>query len=316
MKFTILTPTYNRAYTLSRLYESLKKQTFQDFEWLVIDDGSTDNTKELIESFINEKPFFDIIYKYKENGGKHRAINYGINFAKGEMTFLLDSDDWLTDNSLFLIDQVEKSIPQESKEQFIGFLGLRVHENDEIIGKTFVGNYADVTYMQRTKQGISGDKGEVFYTELLKKYPFPEFDGEKFATERLVWNKMSYDGYKIRYFNKPVQYCEYLEDGLTAGGYSMYAKYPKQWGLAIWQDYNYGEKGIKGWYHNTMQVYVFYLYKKGKLTLKEMAKCLNTTTFNVWVWVALQSIVDSIRFIVNRGKNMKWSANQEKKEHK
>lgn len=316
MKFTILTPTYNRAYTLKRLYGSLKRQTFQDFEWLVIDDGSIDNTKTLIESFISEKPFFEIVYKYKENGGKHRAINYGVSFARGEMTFLLDSDDWLTDDSLFLINQVDASIPLGVKSQFIGVLGLRVHEDEKIIGKTFSGEYVDATYMQRVKFGISGDKGEVFYTELLKKYPFPEFDGEKFATERLVWNKMSFDGYKIRYFNKPVQYCEYLPDGLTAGGYFMYAKYPKQWGLAIWQDYNYGEKGVKGWYHNTLQVYVYYLYMNKTLKWKEMAKYLNTAPCNLKFMVTLQKFIDFIRGIVNRGKTMKRSAIEEMKKHK
>ena len=316
MKFTILTPTYNRAYTLKRLYESLKRQTFQDFEWLVIDDGSIDNTKTLIESFISEKPFFEIVYKYKENGGKHRAINYGVSFARGEMTFLLDSDDWLTDDSLLITDQVEKSISQEDKEKIIGVSGLKVFENNKNIGNTFTGEYIDTIYMKKGKFGISGDKGEVFYTELLKKYPFPEFDGEKFATERLVWNKMSFDGYKIRYFNKPVQYCEYLPDGLTAGGYSMYAKYPKQWGLAIWQDYNYGEKGVKGWYHNTLQVYVFYLYMNKTLKWKEMAKCLNTTPCNLKFMVTLQKFVDFIRGIVNRGKTMKRSAIEEMNKHK
>ncbi len=316
MRFTIFTPAYNRAHTLGRLFESLKKQSFQDFEWLVVDDGSTDNTEALVQSFISQKPFFEIRYIKTENGGKHRAINRGMPYAKGELTFLLDSDDWLTDNSLYLIDQAEKSIPLEVRNEFIGVSGLKITKDENIIGKTFTGEYVDASYMQRTKYGICGDKGEVYYTELLKKYPFPEFEGEKFATERLVWNKMSFDGYKIRYFNKPVQYCEYLDDGLTAGGYSMYAKYPKQWGLAIWQDYHYGEKGFKGWYHNTMQVYVFYLYMKKNLPLKEIAKCLKTTGFRLRFEVFIQSFMDCIRWIVKRGGTMKRSAKQEMKKHK
>ena len=305
MRFTIFTPTYNRAYTLGRLYQSLKRQSFQNFEWLIVDDGSTDNTEELIQSFISEKPFFEIHYIKTENGGKHRAINRGLPYAKGELTFLLDSDDWLTDDSLAVIDETEKGIPQGQKQEFIGVSGLKLREDEKLIGKTFTGAYMDVIHMQRNKTGILGDKADIFYTELLKQYPFPEFDGEKFATERLVWNKMSYDGYKIRYFNQPVQYCEYLEDGLTAGGYSMYAKYPKQWGLAIWQDYHYSEKGFKQWYHNTQQIYVYYLYTKGTLSIKEMAECLKTKPLFIRMCVTLQTLLDGVRWIVNRGATMR-----------
>lgn len=313
MRFTIFTPAYNRAHTLTRLYESLKRQTFRDFEWLIVDDGSKDNTEELIKGFIAEKPFFEIKYIKTENGGKHRAINRGMPYARGELTFLLDSDDWLTDDSLEIIDAEEKKNSPEAAKRIIGILGHRIHEDGSLIGKTFEGDYLDVTYIERTSYGISGDKGEVFYTELLKKYPFPEFDGERFATERLVWNEMAKDGYKIRYFNKPVQYCEYLEDGLTAGGYSMYAKYPKQWGLAIWQDYHYGKKGFGGWYHNTIQVYVFYLYTKGSLKLNEMAKCLKTGAVRVFGCVALQTLIDGVRFFVNRGSTIRKSSKGAKK---
>ena len=251
MRFTVFTPAYNRAHTLTRLYESLKRQSFKDFEWLVVDDGSTDNTEELIRGFVAEKPFFEINYIKTENGGKHRAINRGMPHARGELTFLLDSDDWLTDDSLEIIDSEEKKISLEDKKVFAGLCGLKLYENKEIIGSQSDLEYVDTLYIERTAHNITGDKSDTYYTQILKRYPFPEFDGEKFATECLVWNEISKDGYKIRYFNKPVQYCEYLEDGLTAGGYSMYAKYPQQWGLAIWQGYNYGEKNIKSWLHNT-----------------------------------------------------------------
>jgi hypothetical protein len=116
---------------------------------------------------------------------------------------------------------------------------------------------------------------------------------------------MAKDGYKIRYFNKPVQYCEYLPDGLTAGGYSMYAKYPKQWGLAIWQDYHCSEKRFKQWYHNTQQVYVYYLYTKCNLSIKEMSQYLKVKRGTVIVYVILQTLLDGIRWIVNRGQTMR-----------
>lgn len=313
MRFTIFTPAYNRAHTLTRLYESLKRQTFRDFEWLIVDDGSKDNTEELIKGFIAEKPFFEIKYIKTENGGKHRAINRGMPYARGELTFLLDSDDWLTDDSLEITDAEERKIPENDKNSFISISGLKLNERGVMIGKTFEGEILDITYLDRASHNVIGDKGEVFYTELLKKYPFPEFEGERFATERIVWNEMAKDGYKIRYFNKPVQYCEYLDDGLTAGGYSMYAKYPKQWGLAIWQDYHYGKKGLRGWYHNTIQTYVFYLFTKGSLKLSEMAKCLKTHSLGVWGCVALQTLIDGIRFFVNRGSTIRKSSKGAKK---
>lgn len=310
MRFTVFTPAYNRAHTLRRLYESLMRQSFRDFEWLVVDDGSTDNTEELIGELIGERPFFEINYIKTENGGKHRAINRGLPYARGELTFLLDSDDWLTDDSLEIIDCEERRIPEGEKQRYISISGLKLYENGDLIGKTFSGDVLDITYLERPSHGISGDKGEVFYTELLKKYPFPEFEGERFATERLVWNEMAKDGYKIRYFNKPVQYCEYLEDGLTAGGYKMYAKYPRQWGLAIWQDYHYGRGGFSGWYHNTIQTYVYYLYTKGTLSVREMAECLKCKSRDVRVCVTLQTLIDCIRFIINRGSTIRKSAKE------
>jgi glycosyltransferase involved in cell wall biosynthesis len=303
MRFTILTPTYNRAYTLTRLYESLKEQTFQDFEWLVVDDGSKDDTEALIKSFIEEKPFFPIQYLKTENGGKHRAINRGLPYAKGELTFLLDSDDWLMQNALKIVDEIEKSV--NDRDNIIGFGGQKIFDNNQLIGATFVGDFIDILYTQRTKYNVQGDKTDIYYTELLKKYPFPDFEGEKFATERLVWNEMARDGYKVRYFNQPVQYCEYLEDGLTAGGYEMYAKYPRQWGLAIWQDYQYSEKGFKQWYHNTQQLYVYYLYTKDSLSIKEMSEYLKVKRFSIVMCVAMQTAIDAVRWIVNRGETMR-----------
>ncbi|MBQ7403876.1 MAG: glycosyltransferase family 2 protein [Lentisphaeria bacterium] len=100
MKFTIFTPSYNRAHTLPRLFDSLKKQTFQDFEWLIVDDGSTDETQKIIEEIQRSEKTFPIIYLKTENGGKHRAINLGLKHAKGTLFFIVDSDDYLPENSL------------------------------------------------------------------------------------------------------------------------------------------------------------------------------------------------------------------------
>ena len=120
MRFTVFTPAYNRAALIPRLYESLKGQTFRDFEWVVVDDGSSDNTKELIESYIAEKPFFPIIFKSIENGGKPNAVNIGVTLASGELFVTLDSDDYFTSDALALLDETEKTIPENEKSSFFG----------------------------------------------------------------------------------------------------------------------------------------------------------------------------------------------------
>ena len=112
-----------------------------------------------------------------------------------------------------------------------------------------------------------GDKAEVYYTEVLRKYPFPEIEGEKFITERLVWDKIAHDGYLVRYFNEGIYFCEYLEDGLTHGGNCLYALNPNQWAMAIHQDYEFGGTSF---YNTTIQIFIYYLYEKGKISNKEM----------------------------------------------
>ena len=116
MRITVFTPTYNRAYIISNLYNSLCRQTFKDFEWLIVDDGSTDNTEELVNKWINDaNSGFSIRYFKKENGGKPSAINYGVDCAEGELFFTVDSDDYLTDDALEKIDRWERELPKDKR---------------------------------------------------------------------------------------------------------------------------------------------------------------------------------------------------------
>ena len=300
MRITVFTPTYNRAKTLPRLFESLEKQTFKDFEWLIVDDGSTDNTEELVAALMARQNAFNIVYKKTENGGKHRAINRGIRLASGELTFIVDSDDWLPETSLEDVDNVEKSI--KDKSEFGGVCGLKCYESEGVVGGTFDGEQLDITTIERKKFGIVGDKAEVYYTELLKKYPFPEFDGEKFATESLVWNKIAYDGYKLRFFNKNIYLCEYQADGLSSSGNTLYARNPKQWGLYISQEYRFGAAGKK---QTEIQIYLYYLYLKNKMTKQEMIENigLGKSFFNRAI--NKQRIIDVFRWLLHGGRTIK-----------
>lgn len=300
-RITVFTPTYNRAYTLPRLYESLKAQTFHDFEWVIVDDGSTDNTTEVVDGFLRESPFFEIKYRKTENGGKHRAINRGMDMVSGELTYLVDSDDWLPTEALALIDSVERSIPSDEKGTFAGVCGLRCHQSGEIVGKTFDGDYIDITTLDRGKYNITGDRAEVFYTSILRAYPFPEIDGERFATESLVWDRIAYDGYKLRFFNKNIYLCEYLEDGLTNQGLRLYAKNPIQWAMSISQDRKFGKtKGTA----LSIQYYKYYLHEKNRFTSTQMADLLELSVTRFCVYVLFQRICDVIRGALGKNKIM------------
>lgn len=273
MRFTVFTPTYNRGYIIENLYQSLLMQTFKDFEWIVIDDGSTDNTEKLFETFKNNKNrSFDITYIKVSNGGKHRAINKGLQIAKGELFFIVDSDDYLTEQALEIADNIEKSIPQQEKYKFSGICGLKGFSSSEFVGKTFNGDVLDITTLERTKYNITGDKSEIFYTELLKKYLFPEFDGENFITECVVWDKIAYDGYLMRFFNDIIYICDYLEDGLTKHSDDLFDKTPKGYGLYLYQCGLYGKTfGVNKWLSYLKYYYQF----RDRLSFKQIAKNLN-----------------------------------------
>ncbi len=212
---TVFTPVYNRAYIIGELYGSLKAQTSKDFEWIVINDGSTDDTAGLFEKWCREDNGFPIIYEEVPNGGKHRAINRAVRMSKGDAFFIVDSDDHLLP---FAIEKADKWFSQIAGDPgFAGVSGLRGYsENDPIGGYgTFEGKYVDATNLERKQYGLLNDKAEIYKTEILKKYPFPEFEGENFITESIVWHSIAYDGYRIRWFNEIIYICDYLEDGLT-----------------------------------------------------------------------------------------------------
>lgn len=212
---TVFTPTYNRASYLYLLYESLIKQDFDNFEWIIVDDGSTDNTRKSVDQFV-EKGEMAIHYYYQENAGKHVAINKGVLKAKGELFFIVDSDDTLTVDALSTIVQHWNAVcelPDAGK--FAGVCGLRIHPDGRVIGGEVDYQVLDTSSLDfRYRKGYRGDKAEVFCTEIMKKYPFPEVAGEPFCPEALVWNRIG-QHYLLRFFNRNIYVCEYLVGGLS-----------------------------------------------------------------------------------------------------
>lgn len=214
---TILTPAYNRASLLPRLFDSLLRQTNKDFEWIVVDDGSTDDTRKVVAN-LKEKcgGAFPMGYVYKANGGKHMAINIGAERARGELLFIADSDDLLTDDALETVANSWHDISDD--KSFAGIAGLDIAmDTREVIGSGLPQEHIDCNAIDiRYRHHVTGDMKEVFRTEVLREFPFPEFAGERFCPEQLVWFRMA-RRYRLRYINKPIYIADYQPDGITAG---------------------------------------------------------------------------------------------------
>lgn len=221
MKFTIFTPTYNRAHLLPQLYTSLVKQTYQDFEWLIIDDGSTDNTETLIQQYSSEKRITIRYYK-QENQGKHIAINRALEEARGEFLITVDSDDYIVENCVETCLTLSKEI--EGKLDFAGFTYIHTSPNSTFdksqYGKkrwTKLGDY---------EWEFKGEMAFVFRTEIAKKHPFPVYKDEKFCQEA-VFLLPILNQYKILFTDHVLAHGDYLEDGLSQNIYRRLLANPR-----------------------------------------------------------------------------------------
>lgn len=221
---TIITPTYNRADFLPKLYESLRRQTNSDFDWLVVDDGSTDSTSDLISGYMQENQI-RIAYERQLNAGKHTALNRGIAAIESELTFIVDSDDYLPENAVETILAYHEKY--KDTPNLCGYSFLRCHGDGRVNTAYFPEDGKIDTYLHvRINGNIGGDKAEVFFTDVLKQYPFPVFAGEKYMPEDVVWMRMS-GPYRMVHINKNVYVCDYLEGGLTDTGRKMKIHSPK-----------------------------------------------------------------------------------------
>lgn len=223
-ELTILTPSYNRAALLPRLYESLKKQSCKQFEWLLVDDGSHDETGRLAADWQAENR---IAFRYvrQENGGKHTALNAGIASVETKLVFIVDSDDWLPENAVETILRYHERY--KKREGICGYSFLRFYPDGQVNEAFFPENEKVDTYVNvRINGHIGGDKAEVFFADILKRYPFPVFGTEKFLPEDLVWVQLS-GPYKMVHINECIYISEYLEGGLTKSGRKMKLHSPR-----------------------------------------------------------------------------------------
>ncbi|WP_395029038.1 glycosyltransferase family 2 protein [Alcaligenes aquatilis] len=226
--FTVLTPSYNRAHTLERVYRSLCEQTCQDFEWIVVDDGSTDGTRELVEGWQQQAPF-PIRYVWQENRHKKAAFNHGVALAQGELIVALDSDDTLLVNALYDMAQIWADIPVSERAGYAGITGLCVRPDGKVVGDMFPQDVFDASSLDMSfRYHVRGEKFGCLSTAVLRKFPFPD-QIEGFVPESLVWRAIARAGYKHRFVNTVFRVYHDSPDSLSVQG-----KTSQQHALGLW----------------------------------------------------------------------------------
>lgn len=228
---TVFTPAYNRAHTLPRTYASMRRQDCKDFIWLIVDDGSSDNTVELVKGWKQEKNDFEIRYIYKENGGMHTAHNMAYENIDTELNICIDSDDELADGAVRKILEKWEKVKNQG---YAGIVGLDADmDTGNVIGTDFGSDVKDTTLTGFYSRGGLGDKKLVYRTDIINQYPpYPVFKGEKYVAlaykYRLIDQK-----YKLAVLNEVLCNVEYQQDGSSMNMLSQYYRNPR--GFAFWR---------------------------------------------------------------------------------
>lgn len=243
---TIFTPAYNRAHTIGRTYESLCRQICYDFEWLIVDDGSSDNTRELVRSwyidatlqetvfelkgYSKDAPWLYIHYIYQQNQGMHGAHNTAYDHLSTELNTCIDSDDYIPDNAVEKIIGFWQSQSVEDKQKYAGIIGLDIDDkHKEIIGLPFPKGLISTTLSGYYQNGGKGDKKLVYRTDIIKQTPkYPIFRGENYVG--LNYKYLIIDqNYELLVLNEPLIIVDYQVDGSSSNMYRQYWKNPKGW---------------------------------------------------------------------------------------
>lgn len=219
---SIVTPTYNRAHLLKNCFASLQNQTDSDFEWIIVDDGSTDNTQEIVSTF--QSDLFPVISVRKENGGKHTALNTAMEHVRGQYVLILDSDDMLTEDAVSLIRNKWKSYANDQNVAVL--ILLRGHSKADPLCTGTICDQPTEMLRYKRRHIHSSDCCEVIRADVMRQFPFPVFENERFLSEGALWNRVALQ-YQCVYVNEVIYICEYLEGGLTKSGRGMRIRNPK-----------------------------------------------------------------------------------------
>lgn len=220
---TVFTPAYNRAYTLPRTYESMKQQKNTNFIWLIVDDGSSDETSELVKQWQTEKNGFEIRYIYKENGGMHTAHNTAYELIDTELNVCVDSDDALAPNAVQIIADAWAKVRNQG---YAGLLGLDADFDGNVIGAGFPAGLTDTTLGGYYRSGGRGDKKLVLRTDVVREYPpYPTFEGECFVPLGSLYTMIDRK-YCLAVVDEILCLVEYMPDGSTRNMIRQYYRNP------------------------------------------------------------------------------------------
>lgn len=230
---TVLTATYNRAHTLERLFASLAGQGDTRFQWVVVDDGSTDDTPALLQRLCGQAPFSMQVVR-QDNSGKHVAINTGCAVATGQWILIVDSDDALTPDA---IQTVHEHIQTVAQNDVVGLCFRKAYFSGELIGKSLPEDVPLAMHPTDAGKLFCGDLAYVFLRSSLLAHPFPVIPDEKFVPELYVWNQIGDDGRILYFAGKFIYLCEYLDDGYTANFAQHLKRNPRGFLLFYWAQF-------------------------------------------------------------------------------
>ncbi|MEE1154153.1 MAG: glycosyltransferase family 2 protein [Acutalibacteraceae bacterium] len=209
-KVTLFTPAYNRANTLPRLFECVKNQTYNNIEWIIIDDGSSDNTKEVVEGFLTETLDFPLIYKYQTNHGKHIATNVAVEMATGDFFVTIDSDDAFKPNAIEMFLQEWDKIPDNEKKNYKGISCRTCDLNEKMNGEPLPKSPLDCTDLDlRMIHKVEGELWGMTRMDVIREFPYPQIEGLHFYPENIHWDTVGRK-YKTRFVDIPLRY--YIND--------------------------------------------------------------------------------------------------------
>ncbi|SAI65742.1 glycosyl transferase family protein [Bordetella ansorpii] len=216
---SVVTPTYNRADTLPRVFASLNRQTYRDFEWVIVDDGSTDGTHPIVQAW-QARADFRIRYVWQRNQHKKAAINRGVREAHGQWLVALDSDDEMPPDALQIFRDEWEAIPPGQRERYVSVTGLCARPDGAIVGDRYPDSLHDGTALDMYFQHkVRGEKFSCMRTDVLRRFPYPE-DVAGFVPESLVWWAVARAGYRQRFINRVVRIYHDSAESLTRGGVS------------------------------------------------------------------------------------------------
>lgn len=277
---TVFTPTYNRCEKLHELYESLCAQSVMNFKWLIIDDGSIDATRWAVNKWINEE-IIDIYYEYQENQGKHVAFNRGVELCDTELFFCVDSDDRITRDAISVFINRWEKIQQ--KEHLSGMVAYRGYNEKTIIGTEFPHGVIEETLSGLYKKGKQGDTALVYRTDILKRFPFPVYQGEKFMRESVIYHKID-ETLKMLVIPQILYIGEYLNDGLSKNACKYEEASPNGAALYRLEQYRCSNSAKEKFAYGI--AYSYFMHKAGrKREIREGLEGLYSVVCPLFIWI-------------------------------